>query len=225
MSINNYLFFDGGSSSQKILASIDGFFFGLMVSPGAIKLNRVNEYDCMFVSDRACPNGVGVVEFGKEIWRVGDMPEFAIPQHRKHRVWSPKIIAAIAAIVGSRAIELDLVILLPCDEYVSRAELARTVEAESDRRCAVQWRRVRMWTIPAIRFYAGRVWIWPLNLPGVNVACMVGHSDLSLVHYENGRINLGRSRTYGGAGIGVDFAASLGVPGGDIHIAKALATE
>ena len=205
----NYLFCDYGSSGSKILAYYDGFLQAHFVEPGATLISANEDVG-------AGAFGSGLVEMGGECWKVGHQPMVCHSNEMKKRTAIAKTLAALGSLTGGKAARFKLVLLLPCDEFASRRELA------GDLREVIMTAKFN--GVP-LKVHIEAITINPegtellANLSGQQCGVMVGHTDISIIRFENGKPNLTKSKTFGGAGIGA-IASSAGIPGNDAWIAQ-----
>lgn len=218
----DYLFVDSGSSGVKILASVGGFYQSHFVQPGARKIRALSDLEQMEESRLNYPFGSGVVEFGGETWRVGNKPLVCHTSELKIATLISKVIAAIGSLYGDRSNELTLVLLLPYDEFASRRELAARLREALGKGASYNGK-----TINAV---ISKMYIHPegsgLSVPpmGTHAGIMLGHTDMTVIRFDDGRCNLTASVTFGGSGVGC-IGRMLGVPGRDADVSKAIMTR
>lgn len=217
------VFIDPGSSGTKVLASYGGYLHGRCIPPGGRRLKEpLTEDELMEESMADYPFGCGLVEFNGEVWRLGETPMFCHTAALKFEAAIAKTLAVLGSLSCGNESEFRVVLLLPLDEYASRkvfAEQLRQAVSGGAKYNGVELKTV----IKEIRVYVEGTGI-NRQPSGKTASLMIGHSDLSFIVTENGRVNLTESKTFAGAGIGKIFP-TLGIPGSDVEVMKALVTN
>ncbi len=213
----DYLFLDPGSSGTKILTS-SKFCCGYFVEPGVELVPTLNEEAWEEERWAKYEFGAGVVELAGQTYRVGNRPVTCLSSEMKYVGAIVKSIAAIASMDWGRGESYLLSTLLPLDEYSSRKAFAQGVRnGIAQARFNGKPVNAKIETIRVSPEGSGLMF----GKEGIHVAIMVGHTDVSLVRFESGRVNLTQSQTFSRVGVGA-IAASLGIPGGDAYVATAI---
>ena len=213
----SHLYLDPGSSGTKVLAH-DEFCFSYFVEAGVLEIAPLSTEEKEEEAWIDYQFGSGVVELDGKVYRVGGTPPICVNASSKGPGAILKAIAAIGSMDCGKGENYELGMLLPCDEFHSRKEVAVGIR-EGLPKAKFNGKKL-IATIESIRIHPEGSGL--IHRPrGSHVAVMVGHTDISLIRYESGRLNLTKSQTFSGVGVGA-IAMSMGIPGSDTAIAKAI---
>ena len=195
-------------------ASRGGFF----VPPGVTNFKPLNEE---VLEEEKWINyefGSGVLELNGKPYRVGVHPKTCVTAQTKAPRAVAKAIAIIASVDKGTGLTYEVNLLLPCDEFKSHKAMEEQIlECLPTAKFKGEPIKAKVSKIKTSPEGSGLI----PRPQGVQVAVMVGHTDISLIRFEQGRINGTRSRTFPGVGIGA-IALSMQIPGSDIEIATAI---